>query len=99
MSVAFVGLCEFDGKLRVFDCLGPQDFKKNLTVMAKEASNGDSHGATKPPPSPSPLRNSKFFQVIMVILDRVILLLLLLFFFRSFFFFFLFKKRITMSFQ
>ncbi|XP_041005294.1 UDP-glucuronic acid decarboxylase 6 isoform X2 [Juglans microcarpa x Juglans regia] len=30
--------------------------------MAKEASNGDNHAATKPPPTPSPLRNSKFFQ-------------------------------------
>ncbi|XP_059456844.1 UDP-glucuronic acid decarboxylase 6-like [Corylus avellana] len=36
--------------------------------MAKESSNGDSHGAVKPPPSPSPLRNSKFFQSNMRIL-------------------------------
>ena len=33
--------------------------------MAKEASNGDTNAASKPPPSPSPLRNSKFFQVMM----------------------------------
>lgn len=31
--------------------------------MAKEASNGDQNSVTKPPPMPSPLRNSKFFQV------------------------------------
>ncbi|KAK9168651.1 hypothetical protein Syun_000791 [Stephania yunnanensis] len=27
------------------------------------APNGDNQKSTKPPPSPSPLRNSKFFQV------------------------------------
>lgn len=31
--------------------------------MAKEVSNGDHNSVTKPPPTPSPLRNSKFFQV------------------------------------
>lgn len=50
------------------DYFGVQEFKKKLTVMAKEASNGDNHAASKPPPSPSPLRNSKFFQVMMVFL-------------------------------
>ncbi|KAF5467277.1 hypothetical protein F2P56_017116, partial [Juglans regia] len=39
-----------------------QEFKTKLIAMAKEASNGDNHAATKPPPTPSPLRNSKFFQ-------------------------------------
>ena len=32
-------------------------------VMAKEGSNGNSHASTKPPPTPSPLRSAKFFQV------------------------------------
>ena len=45
--------------------LGSQAFKKDLIAMAKEASNGDTNAASKPPPSPSPLRNSKFFQVMM----------------------------------
>lgn len=31
--------------------------------MAKEASNGENHVNTKPPPEPSPLRKAKFFQV------------------------------------
>ncbi|KAG1339198.1 UDP-glucuronic acid decarboxylase 6 [Cocos nucifera] len=30
--------------------------------MAKESSNGDQHTITRPPPTPSPLRFSKFFQ-------------------------------------
>ncbi|XP_029120235.1 UDP-glucuronic acid decarboxylase 6 isoform X2 [Elaeis guineensis] len=34
--------------------------------MAKESSNGDQHTITRPPPTPSPLRFSKFFQVIAV---------------------------------
>ena len=55
--------CGFDDKLRIL--IVALEFKKDLTVMAKEASNGDNNGATKPPPSPSPLRNSKFFQVMM----------------------------------
>lgn len=32
--------------------------------MAKQVSNGDNHSAAKPPPTPSPLRFSKFFQVL-----------------------------------
>lgn len=32
--------------------------------MAKELANGDQHTITRPPPIPSPLRFSKFFQVI-----------------------------------
>lgn len=32
-------------------------------AMAKESTNGDNHSVTKPPPTPSPLRFSKFFQV------------------------------------
>ncbi|CAI9774889.1 unnamed protein product [Fraxinus pennsylvanica] len=36
--------------------------------MAKEASNGDNHVITKPPPEPSPLRKAKFFQANMRIL-------------------------------
>ncbi|KAA8543911.1 hypothetical protein F0562_021912 [Nyssa sinensis] len=36
--------------------------------MAKNSSNGDSRTTTKPPPTPSPLRNSKFFQSNMRIL-------------------------------
>ncbi|KAF4350688.1 hypothetical protein G4B88_015412 [Cannabis sativa] len=36
--------------------------------MAKEASNTNSSVTTKPPPSPSPLRNAKFFQANMRIL-------------------------------
>lgn len=31
--------------------------------MASEASNGDNHVSSKPPPEPSPLRKAKFFQV------------------------------------
>ncbi|MQL74747.1 hypothetical protein Taro_007114, partial [Colocasia esculenta] len=31
-------------------------------AMAKEASNGEQRAVTKPPPTPSPLRFSKFFQ-------------------------------------
>ncbi|KAF4357955.1 hypothetical protein G4B88_008218 [Cannabis sativa] len=38
------------------------------TAMAKEASNTNSSVTTKPPPSPSPLRNAKFFQANMRIL-------------------------------
>ncbi|KAK9283979.1 hypothetical protein L1049_012237 [Liquidambar formosana] len=48
--------------------LGIRQFKKDFEVMAKEASNGDHNSATKPPPTPSPLRNSKFFQSNMRIL-------------------------------
>ncbi|XXG54793.1 hypothetical protein AAC387_Pa03g2584 [Persea americana] len=36
--------------------------------MAKESSNGENHSVSKPPPNPSPLRNSKFFQANMRIL-------------------------------
>ena len=40
-------------------------FVSSLTsrTMAKESTNGDNHSVTKPPPTPSPLRFSKFFQV------------------------------------
>ncbi|RWW12153.1 hypothetical protein GW17_00024192 [Ensete ventricosum] len=30
--------------------------------MAKESANGEQHTITRPPPTPSPLRFSKFFQ-------------------------------------
>ena len=33
------------------------------TRMSKEVSNGDHNSAAKAPPTPSPLRFSKFFQV------------------------------------
>lgn len=33
--------------------------------MAQEISNGNHNSASKPPPTPSPLRFSKFFQVIL----------------------------------
>jgi hypothetical protein len=36
---------------------------RNWTRMSKEASNGDHNSAAKAPPTPSPLRFSKFFQV------------------------------------
>ncbi|KAF8395100.1 hypothetical protein HHK36_019041 [Tetracentron sinense] len=36
--------------------------------MSKESSNGNHQSVSKPPPSPSPLRNSKFFQSNMRIL-------------------------------
>lgn len=49
-----VGVCEFDLKLEVLILWGAD--------VHQMATNGD-HASTKPPPSPSPLRNAKFFQV------------------------------------
>lgn len=42
--------------------------------MAKEGSNGNSHISSKPPPTPSPLRSAKFFQVSFSFLFRFFLL-------------------------
>lgn len=39
---------------------------RNWTRMAKEASNGNHNSATKAPPTPSPLRFSKYFQVLTI---------------------------------
>lgn len=55
--------------------------------MAKNSSNGEQQTPKKPPPSPSPLRNSKFFQVRLLplvgycsfIVKSVILIILYLF--------------------
>lgn len=42
------------------DWFGFRNSRSDLKKMAKEVANG----STKPPPTPSPLRTAKFFQVI-----------------------------------
>lgn len=57
----YICVCIYISDL-VFWWFEVQDLSK-IWTMAKEAANGSAQVATKPPPTPSPLRSAKFFQV------------------------------------
>lgn len=54
------------------------ELKSEIWAMANSSANGENQTTTKPPPLPSPLRFSKFFQVTKVCIFYIIFLLTLL---------------------